>query len=107
MMWRPDFKRDVCERLRRAAGYIRTNRHRHSLAQAALTICVLKEDEFPADFRTQFREVIAVATADHTRSIDEGVGALTDDEVRELCEKIMELYEDTCEGQTRLRQGER
>ena len=95
MAWRPDYKRDVCERLRRAAGYIRTGPPQHALLHAAVAIHVLMDDEFPADFRTQFREIIAEVTSGGG-SIEDTVTTLPDDRVIALGDKIVELYEDTC-----------
>lgn len=97
-MWQSDYKAALRERLRLAAESIREHPgSRHYLEQAAQTILVFRPDEFPADFRTQWQEIMAAVTRDHSASIPEVVPTLHDDEVVTLGTKIVELYEDACE----------
>jgi len=68
-MWQPDYRRDLRERLRLAAECIRKHPgSKHYLEQAAQIILVFAPDEFPADFHTQYREIMATVTRGHTAS---------------------------------------
>ncbi len=98
-MWSPDYRLAVCARLGGGAEHLRergslTSRLR--LTDAVLAIHVLKEDEFPADFWADFREIVTRATDAGT--IEETVGAMSDEDVIELSNKIVELYEEVCLG---------
>jgi hypothetical protein len=85
----------VCERLRRAASYIRENGPaRHRLLEAAHAIHVLTKEEFPADFAAAFGTLLKRISSEG--SIDESVEKMSAAEVEELGELIVLLHEECC-----------
>ena len=97
-MWQPDYKSALRERLRCAASMVYQHPgSKPHLEDAAQTILVFRDDEFPADFRTQFQAIMATVTREHTASIPEVVHTLADDVVLSVGRKIVQLYLDTCE----------
>ena len=100
----PEYQQAVCERLGRAASYIREHGPaRHRLLEAAHAIRVLAEEEFPADFAAEFSTLLKRLSGDG--SIDESVEKMSAAEVDELGELIVRLHEECCPP--RGREGER
>lgn len=99
MTRKPEYQRAVCERLRRAAGYVQgagpaTLRQR--LEQAARAVHVLLGDEFPADHRRQFEQIMTQIQSGG--SIQDTLAGMNDDEMATLRGQIVQLFKDTCEG---------
>lgn len=94
----PEYQRVLRARLQRAAEAIReAPGSRHALEAAAQAILPFKPDLFPADFRTQWEEIIAGVTRNHTVSIPVGVQLLDEAAVARLGEEVIALYQDVCE----------
>ena len=86
------------ERLRLGAQCVRehpgSGQH---LEQAAQIIGVFIVEDFPADFRKQYVEIIGTLTRNHTVSFPEGVSMMTPAEVVEVGGWVEQLYVDVCE----------
>ena len=98
-MWKPDYQHAVCERLGKAAGYLREEgplHRRRRLAQAALAIHVLREDEFPADFWADFHAILTRVTRAGT--IEETIQRMSEEDVTEVSAMVVQFYEEVCCG---------
>jgi hypothetical protein len=94
---RPEYQRVLCETLRHAASVIDGAPGRAGLTQAALVLQVLKEDEFPPDFRADFKAILGrVVIAG--RTIEESVRRITDEDVKAAVALIVQLHRDVCAG---------
>lgn len=93
-----DYRTGIRPRLRKAAGYVRDNPgSRQHLESALQAIGVFVLDQFPADFRKQYVEIMAAGTRNYTMSIPEVVPKMSIEEMAALEKKIVELYVDVCE----------
>src|SRR5438045_4034248 len=93
-----DYKTGICHRLRRAAGYVRDKPgSRQHLESALQAIGVFGLDQFPADFRNQYLEIMAAGTRNETVSFPEAVAMMSAEEMAALEKKIVELYVAVCE----------
>lgn len=97
---RPRYQRSVCWRLKSAVRCLRktaSGSPRERLTRALLIIYVFHDEEFPADFRTAYREIMEEVQRGE-RSIGETVAALPEERVQALGQQIIDLYTDTCEA---------
>lgn len=94
---RPEFQKSVCPRLKSAVGCIQNDQSqpiRTRLERAAQIIAVFPEDDFAADFRSEFRELYHLLTA--SGSISDTIAAMSEEAAMHIADKIVELHRAIC-----------